>query len=33
MLSFQQRNRPDWRLLEKPLGAIARAAFSFNMGG
>jgi hypothetical protein len=27
MLSFQQRNRPDWQLLEKPLGVMPARLF------
>jgi hypothetical protein len=33
MLSFQQRNRADWQLLEKPLGVMPGRLFIFNAGG
>ena len=33
MLSFQQRNRPDWKLLEKPLGVMPARLFLLTWEG
>ena len=33
MLSFQQRNRPDWQLLEKPLGVMPARLFLLTWEG
>ena len=33
MLSFQQRNRPDWELLEKPLGVMPARLFLLTWEG
>jgi hypothetical protein len=33
MLSFQQRNRANWQLLEKPLGVMPGWLFLFNWEG
>src|ERR1035438_5030077 len=33
MLSFQQRNRPDWQLLEKPLGVMPARLFLLTREG
>jgi hypothetical protein len=33
MLSFQQRNRPNWQLLEKPLGVMPARLFLLTLGG
>ena len=33
MLSFQQRNRPDWQLLEKPLGVMPGRLFLLTREG
>jgi hypothetical protein len=33
MLSFQQRNRPNWQLLEKPLGVMPARLFLLTWEG
>jgi hypothetical protein len=33
MLSFQQRNRPDWQLLEKPRGVMPARLFLLTWEG
>jgi hypothetical protein len=33
MLSFQQRNRPDWELLEKPRGVMPARLFLLTWEG